>query len=78
MSELWGMTLKWNGEWTLHEAEYAKYIVRQDGVTRATGITDEFHRGLGVNVGLNWSEMLDCSEVEAEFDCLSLGEGGLI
>lgn len=71
------MSLRRNGQWALHKVESGKYIVRENGTQRATIITDEFNRGLGLNVGINTYEVRDFSGVEAKFEELSTGGGGL-
>ena len=71
------MALRRNGEWALHKVESGKYIVRESGTQRATIITNEFNRGMGLNVGMNTYEVADFSGVEAKFNELANRNGGL-
>lgn len=71
------MTIRRSGEWTLHKVESGKYIVRESGTQRATILTSEFNRGVGIVGGLNTYEVQDFSDVEAKFEDLASESGGI-
>lgn len=71
------MALRREGEWTLHKVRDGKYIGRESGTQRATVLTPAYKSEFGLLVGLDTYEVNDFSGVEAKFEELASGRGGV-